>query len=73
MQIVSVTLCDLMPKIYLSVLYIYLTLLFVMLTFSDNIKELKDFCPGSLVEARAEILKIFGWHFGRKDELINSF
>ena len=36
-------------------------------------KNLKDFCPGSLLEVRAEILKIFGWHFGRNDDLINSF
>ena len=36
-------------------------------------KNLKDFCPGSLLESRAEILQIFGWHFGRNDDLINSF
>ena len=36
-------------------------------------KNLKDFWPGSLLEGRAEILQIFGWHFGRKDDLINSF
>ena len=36
-------------------------------------KNFKDFCPGSLLEGRAEILKIFGWHFGRNDDLINSF
>ena len=36
-------------------------------------KNLKDFCPGSLLEGRAEILKIFGWHFGIKDDIINSF
>ena len=39
-------------------------------------KNLKDFCPGSLLEeGRAEILQIFGWHFGRNnsDTLINSF
>ena len=28
---------------------------------------------GSLLEGRAEILKIFGWHFGKNDDLINSF
>ena len=28
-------------------------------------KNVKDFCP--------EILHIFGWHFGRNDDLINSF
>ena len=27
-------------------------------------KKLKDFCPGILLEGRAEILQIFGWHFG---------
>ena len=26
-------------------------------------KNLKDFCPGSLLEGRSEILQIFGWHF----------
>ena len=31
-------------------------------------KHLKDFCPGGLLEGRAEILQIFGWH-----DLINSF
>ena len=36
-------------------------------------KNLKDFCPGSFLEGRAEILKIFGWHFGRNDDLINLF
>ena len=36
-------------------------------------KNLKDFCSGSLLEGRAEILQIFGWHFGRNDDLINSF
>ena len=36
-------------------------------------KKLKDFCPGNLLEGRAEILRIFGWHFGRNDDLINSF
>ena len=36
-------------------------------------KNYQDFCPGSLLEGRAEILVIFGWHFGRNDDLINSF
>ena len=36
-------------------------------------KNLKDFCPGSLLEGRAEILQIFCWRFGRNDDLINSF
>ena len=35
-------------------------------------KNLKDFCSGSLLEGRAEILQIFGRHFGRNDDLINS-
>ena len=35
-------------------------------------KIFKDFCPRSLLEGRAEILKIFGWHFGRNDEFMNS-
>ena len=29
--------------------------------------------PRSLLEGKAEILQIFGWHFGRNDDLINSF
>ena len=32
-------------------------------------KHFSDFCPGSLLEGR----EIFGWHFGRNDDLINSF
>ena len=36
-------------------------------------KNYQDFCPGSLLEGRAEILQIFGWHFGRNDDLIKSF
>ena len=36
-------------------------------------KIFKDFCPESLLEGRAEILEIFGWHFGKNDDLINSF
>jgi hypothetical protein len=36
-------------------------------------KKYQDFCPGSLLEGRAEILVIFGWHFGRNDDLMNSF
>ena len=36
--------------------------------------NLKNFGPESLqLEGRAEILQIFGWHFGRNDELIKSF
>ena len=34
-------------------------------------KNLKDFCPGSLLKGRVEILQIFGWHFGRNDDIIN--
>ena len=33
-------------------------------------KSLTDFCPGSLLEGKAEILQIFGQHFGRNDDLI---
>ena len=36
-------------------------------------KNLKDFCPGSLLECKAEILQTYGWHFGRNDDLINLF
>ena len=33
--------------------------------FSQNVnKNFQAFCPGSLLEGRAEILVIFGWHFG---------
>ena len=35
-------------------------------------KNYQDFCPGSLLEGRAEILVIFGWHFGRSDDLFHS-
>ena len=35
--------------------------------------NLKNFCPESLLEGRAEISVIFGWYFGRNDDLINSF
>ena len=35
-------------------------------------KYFKDFCPGSLLEGRAEIHQIFGSHFGRNDDLMNS-
>ena len=40
---------------------------------SPNIptKFFKDFCHVSLLEDRAEILKIFGWNFGRNNDLIN--
>ena len=29
--------------------------------------------PSNKRPARAKILKIFGWHFGRNDDIINSF
>ena len=42
--------------------------------FSQNPNQnYRDFCPGSFLEGRAEIWEIFGWQFGRKDDLINSF
>ena len=41
--------------------------------FSQNAKQkLSVFRPWKL-EGRAKILVIFGWHFGRNDDLINSF
>ena len=36
-------------------------------------KNYRDFCPGSLLEGSSEISVIFGWYFGRNDDLINSF
>ena len=33
----------------------------------------KDLYPGSLLEGRAEMFQIPGRHFGRNDDLINSF
>jgi hypothetical protein len=36
-------------------------------------KNYRDFCPASLLESMAEISVIFGWSFGRNDDLINSF
>jgi hypothetical protein len=36
-------------------------------------KNYRDFCPGSLLDGREKISVIFGWDFGRNDELINSF
>ena len=36
-------------------------------------KNYRDFCPGILLEGRAEISVIFGWDFGKNDDLINSF
>ena len=36
-------------------------------------QNFKDFCPGSLLEGKAEIFVIFGCDFGRNDDLINLF
>jgi hypothetical protein len=36
-------------------------------------KNNRNFCLGSLFEGKAEISVILGWHFGRNDDLINSF
>ena len=36
-------------------------------------KNYRDFFPESLLEGRAKISLIFGWDFGRNDDLINSF
>ena len=35
--------------------------------------KITDFCCISLLEGRAEISVIFGWDFGRNDDLINPF
>ena len=36
-------------------------------------KNYRDFCLGSLLEGRAKIFVVFGWDFGRNDDIINSF
>ena len=36
-------------------------------------KNYRDFCPGSLLEGKAEISVTFGWDFGRNNGLMNSF
>ena len=36
-------------------------------------KNYWDFCPGSLLEDRTKISVVFGWDFGRNNDLINSF
>ena len=36
-------------------------------------KNCRDFCPKSLLQGLAEISVIFGWDFGTKDDLVNSF
>ena len=43
--------------------------------FSQNAanQKFEGFLPYPLITSRAEILQIFCWHFGRKDDLINSF
>ena len=38
--------------------------------FSQNANQ--KLYPGTLLEGRAEILVIFGWHFGGNDDLMNS-
>ena len=40
-----------------------------VIEFESGLKKI-DFSRRTF---RAEILKIFGWHFGRNDDLINSF
>ena len=39
--------------------------------FSHNPNQ--KFCPGSLLEGKAEISVTFGWDFGRNNGLMNSF
>ena len=42
--------------------------------FSKNANQkFEGFLPWKLLEGRAKILQIFGWHFGRNDDLVNSF
>ena len=43
--------------------------------FSSKIptKNYRDFCPGSLLEGRAEISVILGWDFGRNNDHLKSF
>ena len=45
----------------------------VIVSSKNPTKNYRDFCPGSLLEGRAEISVIFGWDFGRNDDLVNSF
>ena len=53
------------PKGHLNSEWIYEVII------SPNVwtNNLKYFCPWSLLEGRAEILQIFGWHFVRNDEM----
>ena len=42
--------------------------IYEVIVFSQNAdKKLPS--PGSLLEGEAEILVIFGWHFGRNDDI----
>ena len=45
----------------------------VMVSPKMPTKNLQDFCFGTLLEGRTEIIQIFGWHFERNDDLIISF
>ena len=36
-------------------------------------KNYRDFCPGSLLEGRAEIFIIFDWDFGKNDDFMDLF
>ena len=45
----------------------------IIVSLNVPTKDYKDFFPGNLLEGRAEILVVFGWHFGRNDDLMNSF
>ena len=36
-------------------------------------KKFPDICPGSLLDGRTDFWKIFGCHFGKNDDLIDSF
>ena len=40
---------------------------------SQNVNQtFEGFLHGTLLEGRAENLQIFGWHFERNDDIINS-
>ena len=36
-----------------------------------QLKFFQDFCPGSLLEGRAEFFQVFGWNFGRNKFNLN--
>ena len=57
------------PKSQLNSKWIYE----VIVSSKIPTKNYRDFCPGSLLEGMAKISVIFGWDFGRNDDLINSF